>query len=112
MYNKHRCSSSLAIKILAFKGVKKMNKAELVRAVAKEAGLKNKEAEAAITAFTNVVEKALKKGDKVTLVGFGTFEVRERAGRVGRNPQTGAEIKIGPSKSPAFKAGKAFKDAI
>ena len=54
----------------------------------------------------------MKKGDKVTLVGFGTFEVRERAGRVGRNPQTGAEIKIGPSKSPAFKAGKAFKDAI
>ena len=89
-----------------------MNKTELVEAMAAEANLSKKDAEAALSAFTNAVTEALKKGDKVTLVGFGTFEVRERAARTGRNPQTGKEIKIAASKSPAFKAGKAFKDAL
>ena len=89
-----------------------MNKTELVEAMAKDANLSKKDAEAALDPFTAIVEKALKKGDKVTLVGFGTFEVRERAARVGRNPQTGKEIKIAASKAPAFKPGKAFKDAL
>ena len=89
-----------------------MNNTELVEAMAKEANLSKKDAEAALSAFTMTVENALKKGDKVTLVGFGTFEVRERAARVGRNPQTGKEIKIEASKSPAFKPGKSFKDAL
>ena len=89
-----------------------MNKTELVEAMAKEANLSKKDAEAALSAFTMTVENALKKGDKVTLVGFGTVEVRERAARVGRNPQTGKEIKIEASKSPAFKPGKSFKDAL
>jgi DNA-binding protein HU-beta len=89
-----------------------MNKTELVEAMAKEANLSKKDAEAALSAFTKTVETSLKKGDKVTLVGFGTFEVRERAARTGRNPQTGKEIKIKASKTPAFKAGKSFKDAL
>lgn len=89
-----------------------MNKTELVEAMAKEANLSKKDAEAALSAFTKTVEKSLKKGEKVTLVGFGTFEVRERAARTGRNPQTGKEIKIAASKTPAFKAGKSFKDAL
>ncbi len=89
-----------------------MNKTELVEAMAKEANLSKKDAEAALSAFTNTVTSALKNGDKVTLVGFGTFEVRERAARTGRNPQTGKEIKISASKAPAFKAGKGFKDAL
>lgn len=89
-----------------------MNKTELVEAMAKEANLSKKDAEAALSAFTKTVETTLKKGDKVTLVGFGTFEVRKRAARTGRNPQTGKEIKIAASKTPAFKAGKGFKDAM
>ncbi|HNY00626.1 MAG TPA: HU family DNA-binding protein [Oscillospiraceae bacterium] len=89
-----------------------MNKTELVEAMAKEANLSKKDAEAALSAFTKTVEMTLKKGDKVTLVGFGTFEVRKRAARTGRNPQTGKEIKIAASKTPAFKAGKGFKDAM
>jgi len=89
-----------------------MNKTELVEAMAKEANLSKKDAEAALSAFTKTVEMTLKKGDKVTLVGFGTFEVRKRAARTGRNPQTGKEIKIAASKAPAFKAGKGFKDAM
>jgi len=89
-----------------------MNKTELVAAMAEKSGLSKKNAEAALNALTSAVEGALKKGDKVQLVGFGTFEVRERAARTGRNPQTGAEIKIAASKNPAFKAGKALKDAI
>jgi DNA-binding protein HU-beta len=89
-----------------------MNKTELVEAMAKEANLSKKDAEAALSAFTKTVADTLKKGDKVTLVGFGTFEVRERAARTGRNPQTGKEIKIAASKAPAFKAGKGFKDAL
>ncbi len=89
-----------------------MNKAELVAAMAEKSGLSKKSAEAALNALTAAVEDALKDGDKVQLVGFGTFETRTRAARTGRNPQTGAEIKIAASKSPAFKAGKALKDAI
>ena len=89
-----------------------MNKTELVEAMAKEANLSKKDAEAALSAFTKTVETSLKKGDKVTLVGFGTFEVRERAARTGRNPQTGKEIKIKAKKVPKFTAGKALKDTI
>ena len=89
-----------------------MNKQDLIAAIAAKASLTKKDAEAALNAFTCAVEGALKKGDKVQLVGFGSFEVRKRAARTGRNPQTGAEIKIAASKVPAFKAGKALKDAI
>ncbi len=89
-----------------------MNKTELVDAIAKQAGLSKKDSEAAVKAFTDVVSKALKKGDKVQLVGFGTFEVAKRAARTGRNPQTGKEMKIKASKAPKFKAGKALKDAV
>ena len=89
-----------------------MNKAELVEAMAKKTGATKKATEESINAFIDVVAKALKKGDKVQLVGFGSFEVRKRAARKGRNPQTGAEIKIPAAKAPAFKAGKALKDAV
>ncbi len=89
-----------------------MNKTELVAAVAEKANLSKKDAEAAVAAVIASVEGALKAGDKVQLVGFGTFEVRERSARQGRNPQTGKTVKIPASKVPAFKAGKAFKDAI
>ena len=89
-----------------------MNKTELVEAMAKQAGLSKKDAEAALKAFVETVEGALKKNDKVQLVGFGTFEVSERAAREGRNPQTGKKMKIAASKAPKFKAGKAFKDAL
>ena len=89
-----------------------MTKVELIAAVANEANLTKKDAEAAVNSALNAITNALKEGDKVTLVGFGTFEVRERAARVGRNPQTGKEIKIEASKSPAFKPGKSFKDAL
>lgn len=89
-----------------------MNKTELVAAVAEQAGLSRKDAEAAVKAFTDVVADALKNGDKIQLVGFGTFEVSERAAREGRNPQTGATMKIKASKAPKFKAGKALKDMV
>ena len=89
-----------------------MNKTELVAAVAEQAGLSKKDAEAAVKAFTDVVAEALKAGDKIQLVGFGTFEVAERAARTGRNPQTGADMEIPASKSPKFKAGKALKDIV
>ncbi len=89
-----------------------MNKVELVAAVAEKAELPKKDAEKAVAAVLAAVEEAVAAGDKVQLVGFGTFEVRERAARTGRNPQTGAEIKIAASKQPVFKAGKAFKDAV
>ena len=85
-----------------------MNKTELVAAIADEAGLSKKDAEKALKAFTDVVTEELKKGEKVQLVGFGTFEVSERAAREGRNPQTGAAMKIAASKAPKFKAGKAL----
>ena len=89
-----------------------MNKAELVAAIADRTELSKKDAEAALKAFTDVVAEELKKGEKIQLVGFGTFEVSERAERVGRNPQTGAEMKIPASKAPSFKAGKALKDMV
>ena len=89
-----------------------MNKAELVAAMSDKAQLSKKDAEAALKAFTDVVAEELKKGEKIQLVGFGTFEVAERAARPSRNPQTGAEMKIAASKAPKFKAGKALKDSI
>ncbi len=89
-----------------------MNKSELIDAVAKEAGLSKKDSEKALGALTNSIATALKKKDKVQLVGFGTFEVRERAARTGRNPQTGKEIKIKASKAPVFKPGKALKELV
>jgi len=89
-----------------------MNKTELVAAMAEEAGLSKKDAEKALKAFTDVVTAELKKGEKIQLVGFGTFEVSERAAREGRNPQTGATMTIAASKTPKFKAGKALKDSI
>ncbi len=89
-----------------------MNKTELVAAVAEQAGLSKKDAEAAVKAFTDVVSDALKNGDKIQLVGFGTFEVSERAAREGRNPKTGESMKIEACKTPKFKAGKALKDLV
>ncbi len=89
-----------------------MNRTELVAAMAEKANLTKKDAEAALKAFTDVVAEDLKNGGKVQLVGFGTFEVSERAAREGRNPHTGATMTIAACKAPKFKAGKAFKDAI
>ena len=89
-----------------------MNKTQFVEAVALKAGLKKKEAEAAVNAMTDVIAETLKAGDKVQLIGFGTFEVKERGAREGRNPRTGETIKIAASKSPAFAAGKALKDSV
>ena len=89
-----------------------MNKTELIDAIAKKASLSKKDAGAALDAFTDAVGKALKKGDKIQLVGFGTFEVAKRAARTGLNPQTGEKIKIAASKAPKFKAGKALKDLV
>ena len=89
-----------------------MNKAELVAAMAEQAGLSKKDAEAALKAFTDVVSDELKNGGKFQLVGFGTFEVSERAAREGRNPQSGEVMKIAASKAPKFKAGKALKDLV
>ena len=89
-----------------------MNKTELVAAMAEKAQISKKDAEAALKAFTDVVAEELKANGKVQLVGFGTFEVSERAAREGRNPQTGESMTIAASKSPKFKAGKALKDMI
>ncbi len=89
-----------------------MNKTEFVAAVAEQAGLSKKDAEKAVKAFADVVTAELKKGEKVQLVGFGTFEVATREARQGRNPATKKVITIPASKAPKFKAGKAFKDAL
>ena len=89
-----------------------MNKTELVAAIAEKTELSKKDAEKALKAFTDVVAEELKKGEKIQLVGFGTFEVSERAARTGRNPQTGKTMKIEACKAPKFKAGKALKDAV
>ena len=89
-----------------------MNKTELIAAVAEKADLSKKDAEAAITAAVEAITGALIEGEKVQLVGFGSFEVKTRAERIGRNPATGAEIKIAASKVPTFKAGKALKDIV
>ena len=89
-----------------------MNKTELVAAIAKKTELSKKDAEKALKAFTDVVAEELKKGEKIQLVGFGTFEVSERAAREGRNPQTGKTMKIAACKAPKFKAGRALKDMV
>ena len=89
-----------------------MNKADLIAAIAAKTGDTKKVAEASVNAFVDVVTETLKKGDKVQLVGFGSFEVRKRAARKGRNPQTKEEIKIPASKAPVFKAGKALKELV
>ena len=89
-----------------------MTKAELVEAVAKSAGLTKSDSEKAVSAFIDSVSDALKQGDRVTLVGFGSFEVASRQARTGRNPQTGKEINIAEAKVPKFRPGKALKDAV
>ena len=89
-----------------------MNKSELIAAIAAKTGATKKDAEATLNAFVDVVTESLVKGDKVQLVGFGSFEVRKRAARKGRNPQTKEEIKIPATKAPVFKAGKALKELV
>lgn len=89
-----------------------MNKAELISSMAEKSGLSKKEAEKALNAFMESVEEALKNGDKIQLVGFGSFEVKDRAERKGRNPQTKEEIIIPATRVPVFKVGKALKDAV
>ena len=89
-----------------------MNKTELVAAIAEKAGLSKKDAENAVKAFADTIAEELKNGNKVQIVGFGTFEVSERAAREGRNPNTGETMKIEASKAPKFKDGKALKDAV
>ena len=89
-----------------------MNKSELIAAMTEKSGIAKKDAEAAVKAFTDVVAAELKKGGKVQLVGFGTFEVAKRAAREGKNPLTGEKIKIKASKAPKFKAGQALKDSV
>ena len=89
-----------------------MNKTELIAAMAEKSGLTKKDSEKALLAFVESVEGALKAGEKVQLVGFGTFEVKSRAARTGINPQTKKPVKIAASKAPVFKAGKALKDAL
>ena len=89
-----------------------MNKTELVASIAEKAAISKKDAEKALAAFVDTVSGELKAGGKIHLVGFGTFEVRERAARTGKNPRTGEKIQIAASKNPVFKAGKALKDAI
>ena len=89
-----------------------MNKAELVSAMAEQTGLSKKDSEKALNSFINIVTEELENKEKVQLVGFGTFETRERAARTGRNPQTNEEITIAASTVPAFKAGKALKDKV
>ena len=89
-----------------------VTKADLVNAMAEKAGLNKTDAEGALKAFTEVVTEALKDGDKVAMVGFGTFSVGDRAARTGQNPQTGEKIQIAAARVPKFKAGKALKDAV
>lgn len=89
-----------------------MNKTDIISALAEKAEINKKDAEKALNAFINIITETLAKGDKVHLVGFGSFEVVERAARTGRNPQTGETMQISESKSPKFKAGKALKDAV
>lgn len=92
--------------------IQHMNKPELISAIAEKSNLTKKDAESALNAFLETVTDAMIVGDKVQLIGFGTFEVKERAARIGRNPQTKEEIHIPAGKPPSFKAGKALKDAI
>lgn len=89
-----------------------MNKLDLVNAISKETGVSKKVAEQALATVLDSIKESLKKGDKVSLVGFGTFETRKRAARKGRNPQTGKEMKIAAKTVPAFRPGKALKDSV
>ncbi|MCQ2609471.1 MAG: HU family DNA-binding protein [Lachnospiraceae bacterium] len=89
-----------------------MNKQELIEKISEDTGLSKKDAERALNSFIDNIKKSLKKGEKVSLVGFGTFDVSKRKAREGRNPQTGETIKIEASKAPKFKAGKAFKEEL
>ncbi len=89
-----------------------MNKADLIGALTEKTGLTKKDADKVLNAFVETITEELQKGEKISLVGFGTFEVRERAERMGRNPKTMEELVIPASKAPAFKAGKALKDAV
>ena len=89
-----------------------MNKSELIAALAEKTELSKKDAEKALNAFVEVTSGSLAKGEKVQLIGFGSFDVKKRPARMARNPRTGAEIKIAASKAPAFKAGKALKDKV
>ena len=89
-----------------------MNKAQLIAGLAEKTGLTKKDSEKALNAFVDTITEELQKGEKVSLVGFGTFEVKQRAERVGRNPKTMEELIIPASKAPSFKAGKALKDAV
>ncbi len=89
-----------------------MNKSELINALVEKTGFSKKNAETALNAFVDTVKGSLAKGEKVQLIGFGTFDVKKRPARTARNPRTGAEIKIKASKAPAFKAGKALKDKV
>ncbi len=89
-----------------------MNKTELINTIAAKAEISKKDAESALNTFINVIADALADGERVQIVGFGTFEVTERAARIGRNPKTGETIEIAASKAPKFKAGKALKDAV
>lgn len=89
-----------------------MNKADLIEKIAEVTGLTKKDSEASVNAFVDTIQASLKKGEKVAIAGFGTFDVSNRKARTGRNPQTGEEIKIAASKTPKFKAGKSFKDMM
>jgi DNA-binding protein HU-beta len=108
------CSDSILFRCesLFREGVRYMNRGEFVAAISDQSGLTKADADRALEAMFKVVKKTLKSGDTVSLVGFGTFVVRKRAARTGRNPRTGDTIKIKASKVPAFKAGKALKDAV
>jgi DNA-binding protein HU-beta len=98
--------------IINTKEIINMNKSELINAIAASADISKAAAGRALDATTDAITGALKKGDTVTLIGFGTFKVSKRAARIGRNPRTGAELKIAARKAPAFSAGKALKDAV
>lgn len=100
------------IKIKKYYGGFTMNKTDLINSVSESAEISKKDATSAVDAVFDSIMEALKKGDKVNLIGFGNFEVRERAARKGRNPQTGEEIDIAASKVPAFKPGKTLKEAV
>lgn len=108
-----RSANSTAVdKSFIFKEATVVNKTELVASVAEKTGLTKKDAEKAVNALFDSVQEALTAGDKVQMIGFGTFEVKERAARKGRNPRTGQDIEIPASKNPVFKAGKALKDSV
>lgn len=104
--------ANIAKRKLIFTGGIELNKTELVSSVAEKTDLTKKDAEKVVNAVLGSIEEALSRGEKVQLVGFGTFEVRDRAARTGRNPQTGEEIQIPATRVPVFKAGKALKEAV